>query len=125
MRDFQYVRLFSDKSGDSHFAEVRADLAPANFAPPAPPLLVSAPFESARFVFLAAPRGWSGAWHPATCQQIVSFVSGEIEVEVTDGESRRFVAGDVLWMEDTTGSGHATRNTGEVDVLMAVTQLPA
>jgi quercetin dioxygenase-like cupin family protein len=75
-------------------------------------------------VFLAAPKGWSGDWHPAPCRQIFSFLSGEIEVEVSDGETRRFVPGDALLMEDTTGKGHATRNIGEVDVLMAVTQLP-
>jgi hypothetical protein len=36
----QYVRLFADQVGDSHFAKVTTELSPANFAPPAPPLLV-------------------------------------------------------------------------------------
>lgn len=48
-RDIQCVHLFADQLGASHFAKVRTELLPANFAPPAPPLLVSAPFEAVRF----------------------------------------------------------------------------
>jgi quercetin dioxygenase-like cupin family protein len=121
----QYARLFADERGDSHVAMVHFELMAANFALPAPPLLVSEPFDAVRFVFLAAPKGWSGDWHPAPCRQIFSFLSGEIEVEVSDGETQRFVPGDALLMEDTTGKGHATRNIGEADVFMAVTRLPA
>lgn len=124
MSELQYLRLFADESGDSHFVEACVELVPGNFAPPAPPLLVSTAFEAVRFVFLAAPSGWSGDWHPTPCRQIFSFLSGEIEVEASDGDTRRFVPGDSLLLEDTTGKGHASRNTGAVDVLMAVTQLP-
>ena len=35
--------------------------------------------------------------------------AGEIEVEVTSGEKRRFRGGDVVLVEDTTGTGHRTR----------------
>ncbi len=35
------------------------------------------------------------------------------EVEVTSGEKRRFSGGDVLLVEDTTGSGHRTRTVGD------------
>jgi hypothetical protein len=35
---------------------------------------------------------------------------GAIEIEVTDGTRRTFRGGDILLMEDTTGSGHRTRN---------------
>ena len=37
----------------------------------------------------------------------------EIEVEVTSGEKRRFVGGDVILVEDTTGTGHRTRTTSQ------------
>jgi hypothetical protein len=119
-----YVRLFADQAGESHFEDLRADLAPANFAPPAPPLHLSAAFPAERLVFLAAPEGWSGEWHPAPHRQVFAFLSGEIEVEASDGERRRFVPGACLLMEDTVGKGHATRNIGAGEVLMAVTQLP-
>jgi quercetin dioxygenase-like cupin family protein len=119
-----YVRLFADQAGESHFEDARTELAPADFAPPAPPLHLSPAFPAARFVFLPAPEGWFGDWHPAPRTQVFAFLSGEIEVEASDGERRRFVPGDCLLMEDTVGKGHATRNVGAGVVLMAVTQLP-
>jgi hypothetical protein len=48
---------------------------------------------------------------------------GEIEVQASDGERRRFLPGACLLMEDTLGKGHATRNVGSGAVLMAVAQL--
>jgi quercetin dioxygenase-like cupin family protein len=116
-----YVRLFADDAGESHFADVRTELVPSDFAPPAPPLHLSAAFRAERLVFLAAAQGWYGEWHPAPRRQVFAFLSGEIEVEASDGERRRFVPGDCLLMEDTAGKGHATRNTGRVEVLMDVT----
>lgn len=67
MPSMRYVHLFADGLGDSHFAEVSLELTPADFAPPAPPLLLSPGFPAARLVFLAAPQGWFGEWHPAPC----------------------------------------------------------
>jgi quercetin dioxygenase-like cupin family protein len=119
-----YIRLVADQAGELHFADVRTALAPADFAPPAPLLHLSAGFAAERFVFLAAPEGWFGDWHPAPRRQVFVFLSGEIEVEASDGQRRRFLPGDCLLMEDTTGKGHATRNVGTGEVLMAVTQLP-
>ena len=93
----RYVRLFADPAGETHFEEVNVELTPADFAPPAPPLHLSAAFPASRFVFLAAPSGWFGDWHPAPCRQIFAFLSGEIEVETSDGERRRFLPGDSQW----------------------------
>ncbi|NBC28799.1 MAG: hypothetical protein GVY29_02280 [Spirochaetes bacterium] len=41
-------------------------------------------------------------------------MSGEIEIEVGDGEKRRIRAGDTLFLEDTEPPGHKSRNIGEV-----------
>ncbi len=118
-----YVRLFADQAGESHFEDVHIELAPADFAPPAPPLYLSSAFPADRFVFLAAPEAWFGEWHPAPRRQLFTFLTGEIGVEASDGECRRFMPGACLLMEDTAGKGHATRNVGAGPVLMAVTQL--
>lgn len=118
-----YVHLFADDSGESHFEDLHAELTPAAFAPPAPPLHLSAAFGAERLVFLAAPENWYGDWHPAPRRQLFAFLSGQIEVEASDGERRSFLPGSCLLMEDTSGKGHATRNVGTGEVLMAVTQL--
>lgn len=113
----------TDEVGESHFEDVRTELTPVNFAPPAPPLHLSAAFAAERMVFLGAPQGWFGDWHPAPRRQVFTFLSGEFEVEASDGERRRFVPGDCLLMEDTVGKGHVTRNIGAGQALTAVTQL--
>ena len=38
----QYVRLYADADGESHFLDEEMELRSVNFAPPAPPLNVSA-----------------------------------------------------------------------------------
>ena len=48
-------------------------------------------------------------WHCAPQRQLIVLLDGEIEVEVTSGERRRFRGGDVVLVEDTTGTGHRTR----------------
>jgi hypothetical protein len=62
-----------------------------------------------RYGFLASPTGWFGDWHPAPKRQIALFLSGNLEIEVSDGEKRRFESGSVVLLEDTRGKGHTTR----------------
>ena len=120
----QYVRLYADAAGESHFEDVEIDLAATNFAPPAPPLHVS-PFSPAeRYGFLIMPPGWDGDWHPTPRRQIFFYLAGEVEGEASDGERRRFGPGSITLVEDTTGKGHRSRNAGTTDVLVAVVQLP-
>ena len=40
-----------------------------------------------------------------------------------DGTTRRFPAGSLLLLEDTTGKGHATRITSEKDALLVAVAL--
>ncbi len=49
-------------------------------------------------------------WHCVPRRQFIVLLDGEIEVEVTSGEKRRFRGGDVVLVEDTTGTGHRTRS---------------
>jgi hypothetical protein len=45
-------------------------------------------------------------------RQFIVHVEGEVEVEVSDGEVRRFSPGSVVLVEDTHGTGHITRPVG-------------
>ena len=120
----KYVRLYADEAGESHFEDRAAPLASVDFAPPAPPLDVSAPEAASRFLFLSAPAGWAGEWHPVPRRQWMLYLAGEIEVEASDGELRRFGPGSVTLVEDTTGTGHRSRVVGGTAALLAVVQLP-
>ena len=47
-----------------------------------------------------------GEWHTAPQRQYVMFLKGDTEIEVSDGEKRRFKSGDTFLVEDTSGKGH-------------------
>lgn len=115
-------RLIADAQGESHFAEVSVSTSSTDFAPPAPPLCVSPPAKAKHHVFLVVPVGWYGEPHPSPTRQIFSVLRGTLEVTASDGERRRFVAGDFAVLEDTSGKGHATRNVGKEAVLLSITQ---
>lgn len=102
----------------SHFAEVAVPLEATDFAPPGPPLHASESREAERLLFVGSPSEWNGHWHPAPKRQFVICLAGELEVTVTDGESRVFRPGEVLLLEDTEGRGHRTQTTGQVLTVM-------
>lgn len=118
-----YVRIFTDDAGESHFDDIQISLTATDFAPPAPPLDVSAPFDTQRLVFVGAPSDWYGDWHPSPARQFVFMLGGTFEVKVSDGEVRSFSTGDTVLLEDTTGKGHCTRVASAEAGLMAMCQL--
>ena len=118
-----YTRLYSDAQGESHFEDVGVDLTLTDYAPPAPPLGLSSFKPATQFGFMNAPAGWSSDWHPTTARNIFFVLSGEWEVVASDGEARRFGAGSVLLVQDTTGKGHSSRVVSETDSLAAMVQL--
>jgi quercetin dioxygenase-like cupin family protein len=119
----KYVRLYSDEGGDSHFEDVGVRFESVDYAPPAPPLDLSSSTPASQFLFARAPSGWHGDWHPTPRRQFFCCLAGEIEVTASDGETRLFLPGDVLLLEDTTGKGHKSKVTSEEDLIFAVVQL--
>jgi hypothetical protein len=107
------IRIVADSAGASHFAEARIELGLTDYAPPAPPISVSDVIPADGVVFLSSPVGWFGDFHPAPRRQFIFFLSGELEVAVSDGETRRFGPGSVLLLEDTVGHGHTSRVVGQ------------
>ena len=106
-----YSRVFTDSTGASHFADNKMDFSLVDYAPPAPPISISEILKADSVSFISSPPGWFGTWHPVPRQQYVIILSGELEVEVSDGEKRRFGPGDVCFVEDTIGQGHISRVT--------------
>ena len=118
-----YPRLYADEQGESHFEDVEIDLAPTDYTPPAPPLDLSSFTAATQFGFMRAPPGWSSDWHPSSSRNIFVVLGGEWEVTASDGEARRFAAGSVLLVEDTSGKGHASRVMSDTDSLAVMVQL--
>jgi hypothetical protein len=120
----KYTRIYEDAAGCSRFGEVEVAFGRVEFAPPAPPLDVSADMAAKGVGFVRFPPGWEGDWHPAPRRQLMVFVAGTIEAETGDGETRRFGVGDIVLVEDTTGRGHCSRVVGDDPVLAAVIRMP-
>ena len=120
----QYVRIYTDSEGGSRFEDLEVELAEVNFAPPAPPVQLSAYTSATQWAFFAIPPGWSGDWHPTPRRQIFFYLVGQVDIEVGDGTIRRFGPGDAIIVEDTTGKGHRSRTVGDETALQAVVQMP-
>ena len=119
MSTIEYLQIYSDSDGCSHFKTITIDLKANDYAPPATPLNTSSPAPAEASLFLELPVGWIGDWHPTPVRQWLIFMSGECEFSVGDGDSCRRQAGDVVMLDDVTGKGHCTRVIGDVPVRIA------
>jgi hypothetical protein len=119
----KYTRLYTDDLGESHFEELETQLVPSDFAPPSPPLDLSSPIRSQQFAFLGAPAGWQSDWHASSSRNMFVVVSGEWEIQTSDGQVRRFGPNTVLLVEDTSGKGHRSRVVSDAESLAVAIQL--
>ena len=123
----QYARLFADEGGMPRIEDLDIELFPGLAVPPAESLH-TAPFlmpEGPTFCVGALPD-WGGSEpHPAPRRMIFMTVRGEYEVATAEGTTRRFPAGSVLLIEDTTGNGHSTKITSaEECIVLAIGLAP-
>ena len=118
-----YARLYADEFGESHFEDIEMALTLTDYAPPAPPLSLSAFLSASQVRFMNAPGGWASDWHPSSARNLFFVISGEWEVTASDGETRRLGIGSVLLVEDTHGRGHSSRVVSKADSLAAIVQL--
>lgn len=100
------TRVYADTEGESHFADVDIPLADRG-----PLGSMSECLPAHGVIFRENEPGYDLDWHCAPRRQYIVLLDGEIELKVSDGETRRFSGGDVLLVEDTTGKGHQTRHT--------------
>ena len=92
------TRLYTGADGHSHFEELDVEnnkLQPGD-----------------GIVFRVGTPEHVNSWHRAPTRQYVINLSGETEIEVSDGTKRRFGPGDILLAEDTSGQGHISRDVG-------------
>ena len=120
---FTFTRMYSDPSGESHFDDIEVHFESVNYTDGAPPLNLSEITAATHVKFMEAPAGWSSDWHTSSARTLFIVISGEWEVTVSDGESRRFAIGSVILVENTTGVGHTSRITSVDGSLAAMIQL--
>lgn len=118
-----YVRVSTGTDGETHFSDETLSFQLVDYAPPAPPISISEVFKTENISFISSPSGWHGDWHPAPRRQFILVLIGELEVQVSDGEVRRFGPGSFFLVEDIDGKGHVSRVVSPVRGLAAAIPL--
>jgi hypothetical protein len=107
-----YTRIAPTEDGGSAFEDDLLHLDEQVVADGVPSMFVGDLRPTSRVVFLRSTE-FDSAPHPAPRRQWVIPLRGTIEIEVSNGSRRRFEPGDLLFVADTTGSGHSTLAVGE------------
>jgi hypothetical protein len=103
------VRIYADGNGETHFEDLEF-----------PRELVTAAAGEVSLRYQEAGRLVD--WHTVAKRMYFVTLSGEAEITVSDGESRRVGPGNVTLVEDLTGKGHRTQMVGPAPRLcLAVT----
>lgn len=119
----KFPMIYTDEQGETHFGV--SDLPDHEVAmgpPPNPPGMMSDFGAVTTMCAFSVPAGTDAPAHNAPQPYIVIVLSGEGEVVTSDGESRCFHPGEVLFCNDLTGKGHVTRAL--TDLLLAFVNRP-
>jgi hypothetical protein len=101
-------RVYADAAGESHFGEIDV---PLNDSGTIGRLSARHPVKD--IIFRENDADYDFDWHCAPQRQYIVLLDGEIEIETSDGEKRRFRGGDILLVEDISGRGHRTRTVNK------------
>jgi len=97
------IRIYNDADGSSHLQELVIATKAGRPTRSAPAIPVTAS------IYTEYTGSAVEDWHRAPARQFSISMSGEIEVEVSDGTKHPIHAGDMVFLEDLTGKGHITR----------------
>jgi len=110
-----YPQVYVSADGETHFREVRVALTSEATAPPAQPVAQSELQAATTIRHAVFPAGWGVAdrdrriFHNASSARFVTVRSGIVWIRTSDGDTRRFQAGDVIQVLDVAPSkGHIT-----------------
>ena len=115
----KYFRIYAGPDGESHFEDVEVPLQTGGAQSE-----LSATIPVTGIIFRRSPADQYVDWHPAPRRQFVITLSGEAEIEASDGEVRHIGPGTVMLAEDTTGKGHITRGVGTAERISLFVPLP-
>jgi len=116
---FVITRIYTDREGESHFEDVSIPLESRGKIG-----FLSGNLESTSVRFRNVVPGYDYEFHNAPRRQLIFLLNGVIQIETSMGEIRKFSAGDVLLVEDTSGKGHRTKNLTPVKRKSAFVEIP-
>ena len=95
------IRVYNDADGESHIDDVEIEMNNEGASGRA-----SNMWEVEGIIFREIIPGGSADWHPAPRRQLAINLSGEAEIQTTDGSKRHVGPGQIFLVEDTEGKGH-------------------
>ena len=93
--------LYADESGASHFRDIEVE-----WVQDTPGSRLSARMPATGFVLREVPPVYGRGWSPAPRRQYMVNLDASVKLTASDGETRVIGAGEILLIEDTTGTGH-------------------
>ena len=110
-----YHQVYVTPDGETHFREIRVPLTTETTAPPAQPIAQSTLQPATTIRHAAFPAHWGvndrdhRVFHNASAARFITVRHGVVWVTASDGETRRFQAGDIFEVLDVAPSkGHIT-----------------
>lgn len=106
----KFPAIHVDERGETHFGVLEiSERALAVGPPPNPPGQMSDLGAVTSMCVVSFPAGIEAPAHNAPQPYVVVVLTGEGEVATSDGDTRRFRPGDMLFCNDLSGKGHVTR----------------
>lgn len=96
--------LYADESGESHFRDIDVEWASSG-----PGGSMSQRLPATGLIFRQTSGDYDLDWHTAPRRQYIVNLDAGVEITAGDGETRVIGAGEVLLVEDTTGTGHLSK----------------
>ena len=104
----KYARVFGDDDGETHFADVELPTGPAPGAGSVAYLML--PVERMGYAeYPADQEEIMVGFHVTEGRQFIMPLRGGFETWVSDGTSRKFTVGDLVFFDDLGSKGHLTK----------------
>ena len=121
---FNYIRLYTDDKGETHFGDGKITLKGESFMGGPPVLIAELAFAKGTKPQLAhIPAGSSYDWHNSAARQFIFVVQGHVDFTASDGSVREVTPGSLILFEDLAGKGHKTRAKGPDDHIALIIPL--
>lgn len=113
----KFQKIYADEKGESHFGTEDLKDREVAMGPPPNPVGILNDFGAVTTMnAFFVPAGTEAPAHNAPQPYVVIVLTGEAEVVTSDGQSRRFHPGGLLFCNDLTGKGHITRAITDVNL---------
>jgi quercetin dioxygenase-like cupin family protein len=102
------VHLWTGDDQESHFEEGVLEFEPGQRGD-----FLTSKVAVSTISFQETVSGGSFAWHTAPARQLVITLSGTLDFQTRSGQHFLLHPGDILFAEDTAGSGHSWKLTDD------------